>query len=297
MDYDVIIVGGSYAGMSAGLQLARARRKVLVVDAGERRNRFASHSHGFLGQDGREPGAIGAEARAQLELYSTVSWVEGRAEGAWRIEGGFAVDLSTGNLANGRRLVLAAGVSDSLPDIPGLRERWGKSVFHCPYCHGYELNQGRIGVLAVSEHSMHHGLMLPDWGTTTLFTNGVFVPDAEQLRQLAARGTAVEATPVREVGGEGADVVLDDGRVIALDGLFTMPKTSLQIPWAEQLGCELEAGPMGNFIRTDAMKQTTARGVFACGDIARAAGSVALSVGDGAMAGAATHRSLMFEAD
>ncbi|MDR7219776.1 NAD(P)/FAD-dependent oxidoreductase [Aminobacter aminovorans] len=297
MDYDVIIVGGSYAGMSAGLQLARARRKVLVVDAGERRNRLASHSHGFLGQDGREPGAIAAEARAQLELYQTVSWVEGRAEGARRIEGGFAVDLSTGNLANGRRLVLAAGVSDSLPDIPGLRERWGKSVFHCPYCHGYELNQGRIGVLAVSEHSMHHGLMLPDWGTTTLFTNGVFVPDAEQFRQLAARGVAVEVALVREIRGAGADVVLDDGRVIALDGLFTMPKTSLQIPWAEQLGCELEAGPMGNFIRTDAMKQTTARGVFACGDIARAAGSVALSVGDGAMAGAATHRSLMFEAD
>jgi len=297
MDYDVIIVGGSYAGMSAGLQLARARRKVLVVDAGERRNRFASHSHGFLGQDGREPGAIAAEARAQLELYQTVSWVEGRAEGARRIEGGFTVDLGNGDVATSRRLVLAAGVSDSLPDIPGLRERWGKSVFHCPYCHGYELNQGRIGVLAVSEHSMHHALMLPDWGTTTLFTNGVFVPDAEQFRQLAARGVAVEVALVREIRGAGTDVVLDDGRVIALDGLFTMPKTSLQIPWAEQLGCELEAGPMGNFIRTDAMKQTTARGVFACGDIARAAGSVALSVGDGAMAGAATHRSLMFEAD
>lgn len=297
MNYDVIIVGGSYAGISAGLQLARARRRVLVVDAGERRNRFASHSHGFLGQDGREPGAIAAEARAQLQLYPTVGWVEGRAEGARRIEGGFGVDLGNGRVEAARRLVLAAGVSDSLPDISGLRERWGRSVFHCPYCHGYELNQGQIGVLAVSEHSLHHGLMLPDWGTTTLFTNGAFVPDAEQMRQLAARGAAIEDALVREVRGEGADVVLEDGRVIALDGLFTMPRTSPQIPWAEELGCELEAGPMGPFIRTDAMKQTTARGIFACGDIARAAGSVALSVGDGAMAGAATHRSLMFEAD
>jgi len=297
MDYDVIIVGGSYAGMSAGLQLARARRKVLVIDADERRNRFASHSHGFLGQDGRAPGAIAAEARVQLELYPTVTWVEGRAVGARRIEAGFAVDLGNGRVETARRLVLAAGVSDTLPDIPGLRERWGISVFHCPYCHGYELNQGRIGVLAVSEQSMHHALMLPDWGTTTFFTNGVFVPDAEQMRQLAGRSTSVEAALVREIGGEVCDVVLDDGRVVQLDGLFTMPRTSLQIPWVEQLGYELEAGPMGNFIRTDAMKQTTARGVFACGDIARAAGSVALSVGDGAMAGAATHRSLMFEAD
>ena len=297
MNHDVIIVGGSYAGISAGLQLARARRKVLVVDAGERRNRFAAQSHGFLGQDGRDPGAIAAEARAQLELYPTVTWIEGRAEGAKRIEGGFAVDLGNASTETARRLVLAAGVSDSLPDIPGLRERWGRSVFHCPYCHGYELNQGRIGVLAVSEHSMHHALMLPDWGTTTLFTNGALVPDAEQLRQLAARGVTVETALVREVNGERADVVLEDGRVVALDGLFTMPSTSLQIPWVEQLGCELEAGPMGDFIRTDAMKQTTVRGVFACGDIARAAGSVALSVGDGAMAGAATHRSLMFEAD
>ena len=297
MNYDVIIVGGSYAGISASLQLARARQKVLVVDAGERRNRFAASSHGFLGQDGRDPGAIAAEARAQLELYPTVRWIEGRAEGARRIAGGFAVDIGNASTETARRLVLAAGVSDSLPDIPGLRERWGRSVFHCPYCHGYELNQGRIGVLAVSEHSIHHGLMLPDWGKTTLFTNGVLFPDAGQLRQLAARGAKVETARVREVRGEGADVVLEDGRVLALDGLFTMPRTSLQIPWVEQLGCELEAGPMGDFVRTDAMKQTTAKGVFACGDIARAAGSVALSVGDGAMAGAATHRSLMFEAD
>ncbi|MCA0276786.1 MAG: NAD(P)/FAD-dependent oxidoreductase [Proteobacteria bacterium] len=297
MNHDVIIVGGSYAGISASLQLARARQKVLVVDAGERRNRFASSSHGFLGQDGRDPGAIAAEARAQLELYPTVRWIEGRAEGARRIAGGFAVDIGDGRVETARRLVLAAGVSDSLPAIAGLQERWGRSVFHCPYCHGYELNQGRIGVLAVSEHSMHHALMLPDWGKTTLFTNSAIFPDAGQLQQLEARGTAVETTPVREVRGERADVVLEDGRVIALDGLFTMPRTSLQIPWAEQLGCELEAGPMGSFIRTDAMKQTSAKGVFACGDIARAAGSVALSVGDGAMAGAATHRSLMFEAD
>ncbi|MFS8111272.1 NAD(P)/FAD-dependent oxidoreductase [Rhizobium jaguaris] len=294
MYFDVIIIGGSYAGMSAGLQLARARRNILLVDAGERRNRFAASSHGFLGQDGRDPGLIATEARAQLERYPTVHWLNAKAQTAKRIEGGFSVAVGAGELLKSKRLILAMGVIDRLPAIPGLQERWGKSVFHCPYCHGYELDQGRIGVIASSELSMHHALMLPDWGTTTLFTNGAFVPDADQSSQLRARGVTVETVPVREIRGECADVVLDDGRVIAMDGLFTLTQTSVPAPWAEQLGCTFEEGPLGRFISTDAVKQTAAKGVFACGDAARAAGSVALAVGDGALAGTAAHRSLLF---
>ncbi|MEZ2131265.1 MULTISPECIES: NAD(P)/FAD-dependent oxidoreductase [unclassified Sinorhizobium] len=297
MRFDVIIVGGSYAGLSAGLQLARARQNILVIDAGKRRNRFAAASHGFLGQDGREPGQIVSEARAQLERYPTVHWLNATVESAKRIAGGFAVYTGGGHMEKGRRLILATGVVDRLPTIPGLQERWGRSVFHCPYCHGYELNQGRIGVIASSELSMHHALMLPDWGTTTFFTNGAFAPDAEQLSQLLARGAAIEDTPIREISGERADVLLQDGRVVVMDGLFALTRTLVQAPWAEELGCVLEEGPLGQFLKTDALKETTAKGVFACGDVARAAGNVALSVGDGALAGAATHRSLMFEAD
>ena len=169
----------------------------------------------------------------------------------------------------------------------------GQSVFHCPYCHGYELNQGRIGVIAASVLAIHHGLMLPDWGTTTLFTNGAFVPDQEQRAQLAARGADVEEGLIQEIAGT-ADVVLIDGRTFAMEGLFTQPTLRISAPWIAPLGCSLEETPMGTTIRTDAMKQTTKRGVFACGDIARPAGSVALAVGDGAMAGTAAHRSLMF---
>lgn len=297
MHFDVIIVGGSYAGLSAGLQLARARQNILVIDAGKRRNRFAAASHGFLGQDGREPGQIVSEARAQLERYPTVHWLNATVESAKRIAGGFAVSTGGGHVEKSRRLILATGVVDRLPTIPGLQERWGKSVFHCPYCHGYELNRGRVGVIASSELSMHHALMLPDWGTTTLFTNGAFVPDADQSSQLHARGVTVENTPVREIGGERADVLLQDGRVVAMDGLFALTRTLVEASWAEELGCALEEGPLGQFLKTDAMKETTAKGVFACGDVARVAGNVALSVGDGALAGAATHRSLMFEAD
>lgn len=294
MVYDVIIVGGSYAGLSAGLQLSRARRSVLVLDSGLRRNRFADTSHGFLGQDGRAPGDIAAEARAQLMAYPTVQWLADTAVEAMPADGAFGVRTLAGEELSARRLILASGVIDELPDIEGLKQRWGQSVFHCPYCHGYELNQGAIGVLATSPLSIHHALMLPDWGPTTFFINGVFEPDAEQLAQLAARGVRLETRRVRRIDGARADVVLSDGEIIAVAGLFAMPQTSMASPLAEQLGCAFEEGPMGPFIQTDATQQTSVPGVFACGDAALAAGSVALAVGDGARAGAGTHRSLIF---
>lgn len=294
MTYDAIIVGGSYAGIAAALQLARARRRVLVIDEGIRRNRFASHSHGFLGQDGRPPGEIAAEARDQLMRYPTVTWETGRAERAERTDAGFRVADAAGRSFAGRRLLLAVGVVDDLPAIPGLAERWGRSVFHCPYCHGYELMQGRIGVIAVSGQSMHHALMLPDWGPTTLLLNGTFAPDADQSAHLERRGVAVETALVAGIGGEPADVALADGRVLPFAGLFVLPASRVASPLAAQLGCAFDEGPLGAYIRTDGMQETSVPGVFACGDAARAAGSVALAVGAGTMAGTALHRSLLF---
>jgi len=294
MVYDVIIVGGSYAGLSAGLQLVRARRNVLVLDSGLRRNRFAGTSHGFLGQDGRAPGDIAAEARAQLMAYPTVQWLADTAVEAMQAAAGFDVRTLAGKQLSARRLILASGVIDELPDIEGLQPRWGRSVFHCPYCHGYELNQGAIGVLATSPLSIHHALMLPDWGPTTFFINDVFEPDAEQRAQLAARGVRLETRRVRRIEGARADVVLSDGDIVAVAGLFAMPRTRMASPLADQLGCIFEEGPMGPFIQTDATQQTSVPRVFACGDAALAAGSVALAVGDGARAGAGTHRSLIF---
>ena len=264
-----------------------------MVDDGERRNRFADESHGFLTQDGSDPAEIVARARAQLLKYPNVEWREGDVDDASGIADAFSLTIS-GETVVARRLVLAMGVVDELPPVPGLAERWGKAVFHCPYCHGYELNEGRIGVLGVSPISLHHALMLPDWGQTTFFLNDAFEPDASQLAQLEARGVTLERTPVARVSGKLADVELADGRVVALDGLFTATRTSVSSPVADQLGCAFEDGPLGAFIRTDGMKATSVPGVFACGDAARAAGNVAWAVGDGAMAGASAHRTLMF---
>ncbi|WP_413675069.1 NAD(P)/FAD-dependent oxidoreductase [Massilia cellulosiltytica] len=289
--FDVIVVGGSYAGLSAAMQLARARRRVLVIDAGRRRNRHADRSHGFLTQDGAEGAAIAAQGRAQLRAYPNVAWANETAVAA-RIDGdGFDVALPDGGTVRGRRLILATGVADTLPAVDGLEERWGTSVFHCPYCHGYELDEGAIGVLAAGETSLHQALMLPDWGQVTLLLNGAFEPRPDHLAALARRGVTVERTPVARIEGR-ADVVLQDGRRLPLAGLFVATRTHIASPLAGQLGCALVAGPMGPYVATDAQKASSVPGVFCCGDLARPAGNVALAVADGALAGIAAHGSL-----
>jgi thioredoxin reductase len=296
MSYDVIIIGGSYAGLAAALMLARARRQILVVDAGIRRNRFAKFSHGFLTRDGEEPAVIAAKAREEVLAYKTVDWREGKAISAERTARGFRVEIEgASSPQEAQRLVLATGVVDILPEIPGLAERWGRHVFHCPYCHGYELNQGRIGVLATSAASMHLALLLPDWGKTTLFLNGTFEPDEEQVTKLESRGVTIDRRPIDRIQGE-LDLVMKDGGVAQLDGLFTMTKLEIagQIP--TQLGCQFDESPIGRTLRTDGMKATTVPGVYACGDAARPFGSVPLAVGDGATAGSAAHQSLIFGA-
>jgi thioredoxin reductase len=292
MNFDVIIVGGSFAGLSAALQLGRARRTVLVIDAGQRRNRFASASHGFLGRDGIAPGEIIAQATSQLTRYVTVATLKGSASKARRTEAGFCVETH-GDAFHGKRLILAGGVVDVLPDIPGIADRWGSSIFHCPYCHGYELERGPIGVLATSAISMHHAMMLPDWGPTTLLINNSFVPDETQLSALARRGVSVEESRVQRIFGERPTVELANGRTIEFAGIFTATRT-MGGPLAEQLGCDLRDGLLGKFIGVDEQQQTSVPGVFACGDVGRAAGSIALAVSDGSMAGVAAHRSLIF---
>ena len=293
--YDVIVIGGSYAGMAGALQLARGRRQVLVIDAGIRRNRFAAHSHGLLGQDGKSPAAIAEEAKAQLVKYPNLTWLQGSVATAEKNGELFTVITADNKSFNAKRLLLATGVTDHLPTINGLQERWGKSVFHCPYCHGYELNQGALGVLAVGPASLHQALLIPDWGPTTLFTNNCFVPDAAQQKQLAARNVNIETETVAEIIGEHAGVKLASGRVIELAGLFVASLTKPASPLAQELGCEIAESPIGFYIQTDEFKQTSVPGVFACGDLARPMGSVTFAIGDGAQAGFALHKSLIFE--
>jgi len=295
---DVIIIGGSYAGLAAALQLGRARRSVLILDAAQRRNRTAHRAHGFLGQDGVAPGVVAEKGRAEALAYPTVSYREANVTVARVIPGGFSVQID-GEALRAKRLILATGVVDELPEIPGVRERWGSSVFHCPYCHGYELNRGRLGIIATTAMSAHLAMLASEWGArgqSVFFLNGAFEPDAEQLSELAAREISVEREPIAAIEGQLPEVAvrLHGGRVERFVGLFLGSSTRLAQPFAEQLGCELEAGPVGSFYKTDMMKETTVPGVFACGDAGLPMGSLSFAVADGVRAGVGAHASLVF---
>ncbi|MDX3905885.1 MAG: NAD(P)/FAD-dependent oxidoreductase [Pigmentiphaga sp.] len=293
MRYDVIVIGGSYAGMAAGLQLIRARRSVLIIDAGERRNRYASHSHGFLGQDGVDPAEIATNARRQLETYPTLSWLNDRVEAVSGEVDDFTVMTAGGPSHRSRRILLAVGVVDHLPSVTGLAERWGTSVFHCPYCHGYELGQGRVGIIGASPLSIHQAELLTDWGEVTLLVNGALAVSPDARSALEGRGVTIEEARIDRIDAH-ADVVMADGRRLHFAGLFTATRTAPAGALAEAMGCALEETPMGVQIRTDAESKTGVPGVFACGDVARVPHSVSLAVASGAWAGAQLHRSLVW---
>ena len=251
---DVIIVSGSYAGLSAAIQLGRARRSVLILDAKQRRNRTAHAAHGYLGQDGQPTGAIADKGRAEALAYPTVSYREATVTGVQASEsGGFRVQIGGESLL-AKRIILATGVVDELPPIPGMQERWGSAVFHCPYCHGYELNQGRVGIVATNPMSMHQACLVSEWGArgqSVFFQNGAFEPDAEQLAELAAREIQIERELIVAIEGSApaSEVRLQSGRVERFAGLFVVSMTALKDPFAAQLGCELESGPVGQFTR------------------------------------------------
>ncbi|WP_432728756.1 NAD(P)/FAD-dependent oxidoreductase [Variovorax sp. W6] len=301
MRHDALIVGGSFVGLSAAMQLARARRKVCVVDTGAPRNRFAAASHGFFGQDGVSPLKMIADAREKLLAYPTVEFVEAAVVEASAGEaGGFAVLLSNGERRSADKLLLAYGVQDSLPDVPGLGERWGASVLHCPYCHGYEFGGRQLGMLF--HHGAHppdHALLIAEWGPTTVFLNGGEGPDAEVRARLQARGVAIEPGRIACLEGEGrelAGVRIDDGRLVPIEALYVAPRTRPASPLAERLGCAFDDGPLGKVLRVDAMKMTTVPGVYGAGDLSMMFSNATMASADGLMAGVSMHRSMVFDA-
>jgi thioredoxin reductase len=297
-EIDVAVVGGSFAGLSAAMQLGRARRRVLLVDAGQPRNRFARASHGFLGQDSRAPQDILMDGRRQVLAYPNVQFREGEATHAVREDDSFRLRLANGQEVRARRLVLATGVTDHLPNLPGMRELWGTGVNHCPYCHGYEVSDRRLAVFSTGPGSIHQALLLRDWSEdVTLLTNGTHMLTEEERDRLQVRGVRIEQAPVARLigaGGELGAVELEDGRCLPFGALFTVPRVTLSSPLAERLGCELEAGPMGPFVKTDHLKESTVPGVYVAGDAARPMHTATWASADGVSAGIASHQSLIF---
>lgn len=297
MKTDVIIIGGSFAGLSAAMQLVRGRRRVVLIDANLPRNRFAKESHGVFCLDGKTPSEIRSTALSQLSSYPTFHFIEETATEVKQTPEGFSVTLKSGATYDAKKLILTVGITDQLPDIPGVKEHWGKTVIHCPYCHGYELRDRALGVLATTELSFHQAAMIPDWGVTTLFTQGQFKPEGEVLDHLISRGVALEETAVTHVIGDGEQirhVLLADGRHIPIKGLYVAPKAIVASPLIKKLNLETLETPMGTIVKVNDLKESSMKGVFVAGDVSNALQNGTFAIASGTMAGIATHRSLIF---
>ena len=294
---DVLIIGGSFAGLSAAMPLIRARRNVLVLDTKMPRNRYARASHGVFCLDGNAPDDIQAKALAQLKQYPTFSYKEDEAKIIDVTDAGFAVATSAGAVYRAKKVILAFGIQDQLPDIPGVRKFWGRSVIHCPYCHAYELSSGPLGVLATQDISLHQASMVSEWGATTLFTQGKFRPQGEHAETLQRQGVRIEDTPVVAVDGEGdqiSAVRLKDGRHVALQGLFVAPTLEVKSPLIDSLALRLKDTPTGTFVEVDEFKESSVKGVFVAGDLSNPMQNATFAIASGTMAGIAAHRALIF---
>lgn len=298
MIYDVAVVGGSFAGLAAAIQIARARRSVVVIDAGSPRNRFADASHGFLGHDGRSPEEIHQLGRANLMVYPSAFVRADLVTQAEKSQDGFVLTLDQGDTVTARRVILAIGVKDTLPSIEGFDACWGLSVIHCPYCHGYEVAGRRLGIFHAGKASLHQAHLIPDWSDdVTFFTNGVALL-TEERETILARGVKLEETPIIRLRHEARQihaVVLEDGRNIPLDAMFTSTRTAPASDLAAQLGCRMVEGPFGPYIEVDNLQETSVSGIFAAGDAARPVHNATWAASDGVSAGIFAHQSLISE--
>lgn len=294
--FEVIIIGGSYSGLSAAMALGRSLRKVLVIDAGKPCNRQTPHSHNFLTQDGKTPAQISTIARQQVELYDTVTFLSDNAVSGKKSNGSFEIQTESGKEFQSRKLILATGVKDIMPDIPGFAECWGISVIHCPYCHGYEVRNQKTGILANGDFGYEFGKLINNWtGDLTLFTNGKSTLTDEQTAKLTGKGVTVIETKIDHIShtkGKLDKLILKDGANISLQALYAKADftQSSNIPFS--LGIELtEQG----HIKVDPMQKTSIPGIYACGDSTTQFRSVSYAVSTGTMAGAACNKELIDE--
>lgn len=300
--YDTVVVGGGAAGLSGALTLARARRSVLVVDAGQPRNAPADGVHTYLTREGTPPGELLAAGRAEVTGYGA-EITEGTALAAERLaDGGFRITLADGTTVDGRRLLVATGLKDELPQVPGLAERWGRDVLHCPYCHGWEVRDQAIGILATGPLAVHQALLWRQWSDdVTLFLHTGPEPDDDEYEQLAARGIAVvtgEVAGLEVTGDTLTGVILSDGPVLPCRALAVAPRLTARTGLLAGLGLEptdqeMRGHVIGSHITADATGATQAPGVWAAGNIAALNEQVIGAVNAGARAGAAINADLI----
>jgi thioredoxin reductase len=295
--WDCVIVGGGAAGLSAALVLGRARKRTLLIDAGAQSNSAAHGVGGLLGNDGRPPAELYAAGRTELARYSDVSVLDGDVARVHRIDGVFDVELTTGQTESARRVLLATGVDYQAPELSGLAPLWGRSVFHCPFCHGWEVADQPLAVLARGERAVHLALLLRNWSQDiVVLTDGPAEFDDDELRAFAAAGVSIDERAVVELessGGELAAIRFSDGDRLPRHGLLVAATLRQRSALAEQLGVETAAGRVAvDAVAVDPLGRTSVPGVFAAGDLTGQMPQVAAAIAAGSAAAAAAVQSL-----
>ncbi len=293
-NFDVIIVGGSYSGLSAGMSLGRSLRKVLIIDNGKPCNRQTPHSHNFITHDGRTPAEITQLAKKDIEKYSTVQFYNGTVTKTTKISEGFEIETSAGEKLYANKLILASGVKDIMPNIPGFEECWGISVLHCPYCHGYEVKNEVTGILSNGDMAYEFSKLIFNMTKSlTLFTNGKAVLTDEQIEKLNQNKIILnedEIARIEQERGSIQKIVFKNGKEADLQVLYAKIPFEQNLNVSGDLGCELtEQG----FIKVDMMQKTNIPGVFACGDNVTMMRSVANAVAQGNFTGAVVNKELV----
>ena len=295
--YEAIIVGGSYAGLSTAMSLGRARRRVLVIDSGLPRNRFTPHAHNLLLNDGAAPAALAAQARQNVAHYPTVARLAAQATSAEKLpDGTFLISTAQHGQFQTGQLLLATGLRDELPTIPGFAECWGKSIIHCPYCHGYEVADQPTGLWINGDQVSHMVTMLRNWTRNlTVFTNGPATFPNEVRQQLADQQVQLVETPISAIvqhDGQLSALQLANGRQLARPVLYAKLPLHQASDLPAQLGCALDEQQL--LLTVDAMNQTSVPGVYAAGDNCTMAHQVVQAMAAGGMAGITISRNLIF---
>jgi thioredoxin reductase len=295
-DFEVVIIGGSYSGLAAAMALGRSLRNVLIIDGGKPCNRFTPRSHNFITHDGEVPAVISAKAKAQVLAYPTVQFVEGIVVSAAKTAAGFLITTAAGDIYTAKKLLIATGVKDILPEIKGLADCWGISAIHCPYCHGYEYRHKATGILANGDAAYHYAMLLNNLtDSLSIFTNEPHNLTIDQLNKLAKNNIAIFESEVQAVNHEAGyinEIILADGTQYELSALYVRPANAQQTDIPQTLGCVLN--DIG-YITTDMMQKTTVAGIYAAGDCCSPMRSVSNAVAQGNMAGAAINMELCAE--
>ncbi|MBU2904122.1 NAD(P)/FAD-dependent oxidoreductase [Arenibacter algicola] len=294
--FDVIIIGGSYSGLAAGMALGRSLKRVLIIDSNTPCNRQTPYSHNFITNDGKTPAEIASSAKQQVAAYPTVKFFNGLAIQGSGTNNAFKIQVSTGETFSGDKLIFATGIKDIMPNMDGFSECWGISVLHCPYCHGYEVKNETTGILGNGEYAFEFGKLISNWTPhLTIYTNGRSTLTAEQTATLGAHNITIVETEIARLEhhkGQLQNIIFKNGSKAAVTAMYTKTAFEQHSAIPEAMGCELnEEG----YLKTDAFLQTNIKGIYACGDNVSRLRTVANAVAMGTAAGMMVNKELVFE--